>query len=72
MARKTEPAAGKRVESLRHEEAKRRNIPTHLTCLRGLQSRIETVADEEDLEEVHDTERHLLYVACTRAAISCL
>jgi hypothetical protein len=32
-----------------------------------LQSRIESVADEADLEEVYDTERHLLYVACTRA-----
>ena len=32
-----------------------------------LQSRIETVADESDLEEVYTTERHLLYVACTRA-----
>ena len=32
-----------------------------------LQSRIETVADDTDLEEVYNTERHLLYVACTRA-----
>ncbi|MBE2197830.1 MAG: UvrD-helicase domain-containing protein [Anaerolinea sp.] len=32
-----------------------------------LQSRIETVADIADLEEVYNTERHLLYVACTRA-----
>ncbi len=32
-----------------------------------LQSRIETVADDADLEEVYSTERHLLYVACTRA-----
>jgi hypothetical protein len=32
-----------------------------------LQGRIETVADESDLEEVYNTERHLLYVACTRA-----
>jgi len=32
-----------------------------------LQSRIEAVADDADLEEVYDTERHLLYVACTRA-----
>jgi hypothetical protein len=31
------------------------------------QRRIETVADESDLQEVYDTERHLLYVACTRA-----
>lgn len=32
-----------------------------------LQQRIETAADESDLEEVYNTERHLLYVACTRA-----
>ncbi|MDQ1269040.1 MAG: hypothetical protein QG618_346 [Thermodesulfobacteriota bacterium] len=32
-----------------------------------LQKRIESVADYSDLEEVYNTERHLLYVACTRA-----
>lgn len=32
-----------------------------------LQSRIDTVVDDSDLEEVYNTERHLLYVACTRA-----
>jgi superfamily I DNA/RNA helicase len=32
-----------------------------------LQGRIETVADDTDLEETYNTERHLLYVACTRA-----
>ena len=32
-----------------------------------LQARIETVTDDADLKEVYDTERHLLYVACTRA-----
>ncbi len=32
-----------------------------------LQERIEAVADDADLEEVYETERHLLYVACTRA-----
>jgi hypothetical protein len=32
-----------------------------------LQERIETVGDDADLEETYDTERHLLYVACTRA-----
>ena len=32
-----------------------------------LQARIETVADDTDLEEVYNTERHLLCVACTRA-----
>ena len=32
-----------------------------------LQDRIETVADEAELDEVYETERHLFYVACTRA-----
>ena len=32
-----------------------------------LQERIETATDDSDLEEVYNTERHLLYVACTRA-----
>ena len=32
-----------------------------------LQSRIEEITDEADLEEVYATERHLLYVAVTRA-----
>ena len=32
-----------------------------------LQARIEAVADTADLEDVYNTERHLLYVACTRA-----
>lgn len=32
-----------------------------------LQARIESVTDESDLEDVYNTERHLLYVACTRA-----
>ena len=32
-----------------------------------LQERMESVSDDADLEEVYDTERHLLYVACTRA-----
>ena len=32
-----------------------------------LQTRIERVGDDADLEEVYGTERHLLYVACTRA-----
>lgn len=29
------------------------------------QSRMDTITDESDLEEVYSTERHLLYVACT-------
>lgn len=32
-----------------------------------LQERVETVADESELDEVYDTERQLFYVACTRA-----
>lgn len=32
-----------------------------------LQERVETVADESELDEVFETERHLFYVACTRA-----
>jgi superfamily I DNA/RNA helicase len=32
-----------------------------------LQQRIQTVSDDSDLEDVFNTERHLLYVACTRA-----
>ncbi len=32
-----------------------------------LQERIETVSDDSELEEVYNTERHLLYLACTRA-----
>jgi superfamily I DNA/RNA helicase len=31
------------------------------------QDRIESVTDNSDLKEVYETERHLLYVACTRA-----
>ncbi len=32
-----------------------------------LQQRMAAVGDDADLEEVYNTERHLLYVACTRA-----
>ncbi|MDE2272396.1 MAG: UvrD-helicase domain-containing protein [Xanthomonadaceae bacterium] len=31
------------------------------------QARITAISDDADLEEVYNTERHLLYVACTRA-----
>lgn len=31
------------------------------------QERIAAIGDEADLQEIYDTERHLLYVACTRA-----
>jgi len=31
------------------------------------QTRIENISDQDELEEVYITERHLLYVACTRA-----
>jgi superfamily I DNA/RNA helicase/mRNA-degrading endonuclease RelE of RelBE toxin-antitoxin system len=32
-----------------------------------LQERIEAIGDDADLEDIYTTERHLLYVACTRA-----
>jgi hypothetical protein len=32
-----------------------------------LQERIESAGDESELEDIYNTERHLLYVACTRA-----
>jgi superfamily I DNA/RNA helicase len=32
-----------------------------------LQDRIETIGDKADLQEVYETERHPLYIACTRA-----
>ncbi len=32
-----------------------------------LKERVETAADEAELDEVYETERHLFYVACTRA-----
>ena len=32
-----------------------------------LQARIDEVGEDSDLKEVYDTERQLLYVACTRA-----
>ena len=32
----------------------------------GRHSRIETVEDDSNLEDVHQTERHLLYAGCTR------
>ena len=32
-----------------------------------LQARIETIGEDSDLKEIYETERHLLYVACTRA-----
>lgn len=46
----------------RHVSANRLHL-----FLPPLQERIETVADESELDEIHDTERNLFYVACTRA-----
>ena len=50
--------ARKTIETLTHAEASRKNIPT---------AEYQAVIEDSDLEEVYDTERHLLYVACTRA-----
>lgn len=53
--------------------ASRRKLETHpktgaaqLVEVRETVQKI-SVADDADLQEVYDTERHLLYVACTRA-----
>jgi hypothetical protein len=35
------------------------------------QERIDTIGDATDLKDVYNTERHLLYVACTALAINC-
>lgn len=32
-----------------------------------MQERVEAVTDDADIDEVYNTERNLLYVACTRA-----
>jgi len=37
------------------------------TSVLPLEARIQTAADEVELDEAYQTERHLLYVACTRA-----
>jgi ATP-dependent exoDNAse (exonuclease V) beta subunit len=51
--------------------AERRKLETHPATgaaqLVEIRERIGAVSDESDLQEVYDTERHLLYVACTRA-----
>jgi hypothetical protein len=47
MARKTKPEAGKSVEALRHQEAKRQSIPTA-----EYQSVIQKEAGEEDAPDV--------------------
>lgn len=41
--------------------------PVDMADIPSPQTRIERVGDDADLEEVYGTERHLLYVACTRA-----
>lgn len=51
---------GSRVPGRRGNGLRRCEVPPPL-------ERIGAVADEADLEEDYDTERQLLYVACTRA-----
>jgi len=36
-----------------------------------LQERIESAADESELDEAYETEGHLFYVACTRVHVAC-
>jgi len=44
-----------------------RTLLSRDAVVQSLEKAGKTVTDEGDLEEVYDTERHLLYVACTRA-----
>ena len=53
------PYQGQSPEAARH-------VFVALNVVR-LQARSETVGDGADLKEVYDTERHVLYAACTRA-----
>ena len=52
-----------RISCCSSDGVRRRIIPS--------QERIEAIAYEADLEEVYNTERHLLYVPCTPPAIIC-
>jgi superfamily I DNA/RNA helicase len=52
---------------LRRSSCRQLDCGTRKSRPDALQERIETVGDDADLQEVYDTERHLLYVACTRA-----
>jgi ATP-dependent exoDNAse (exonuclease V) beta subunit len=45
----------------------RTSPPSNTSRCWTLQQRIESIADGADLDEVYSTERHLLYVAATRA-----
>jgi heterodisulfide reductase subunit B len=57
-------------DSIPHDEKKVQCCGGALACddeIVPLQARIETVTDDSDLEKVYNSERHLLYVACTRA-----
>ena len=50
--------------------AKFAELPLRNRCLRFRfcgQTRIDTVGEDSNLKDVYDTERQLLYVACTRA-----
>ena len=58
---------GKTIVALHRAVFLARTNPEARVLLIPLQVRIETVADAAALEEVYNTERHLLYVACTRA-----
>lgn len=65
------PVSGKiNVMTMHHAKGLEFRAVAVMACddeILPLQARIESVADDADLEEVYNTERHLLYVACTRA-----
>jgi superfamily I DNA/RNA helicase len=67
---KTEPVSGKTAISTMHlAKGLEFRAVAVMACddeIVPLQSRIEGVGDDADLKDVYDTERQLLYVACTR------
>jgi len=68
---RTEPVSGKAAISTMHlAKGLEFRAVAVMACddeIVPLQSRIEGVGDDADLKDVYDTERQLLYVACTRA-----
>jgi mRNA-degrading endonuclease RelE of RelBE toxin-antitoxin system len=68
---KVDPTSGKASVSIMHlAKGLEFKIVVVMACDEDImpsQERIETASDEAELEDIYNTERHLLYVACTRA-----
>jgi hypothetical protein len=66
----TAEAAGATISTMHLAKGLEFRVVAVMACddeVLPLQERIENVGDDADLAEVYETERHLLYVACTRA-----